>query len=253
MAENACAASSRKVLRAKAAPVSSTPFANNATIAPSPPAPAADHATSNGKAQQENVSDRAAAAAAAAAVTNGHPSGDAMDVDVPAAEEPTAIHLSTLLVNGSLPAASACAGVPPVSLGSEVASPLAARPSSEVVVVGTPEGPAVPLVNAGEEATTEGPSGGVARGDAGPPSSLPESGAEEEDAKKEKRASVFESLAALSRDPPLVFSGEVLRVLTEVEGEIEEGGGTGWGGEGGIGGYGPEMDAVVESLISLGR
>eukprot|EP00904_Undaria_pinnatifida_P002740 jgi/Undpi1/12467/HiC_scaffold_5.g02138.m1 len=61
-----------------------------------------------------------------------------------------------------------------------------------------------------------------------------------------------DAIAGIARDPPLNFSEEILGVIKGGEAP------RGWGGKSSgardrIGGYGPQMDRVIDSLVSLGR
>lgn len=77
---------------------------------------------------------------------------------------------------------------------------------------------------------------------------------------------LFETIGALARDPPLVLSEEILGVFKKNIVVLAKSSVSGEGGgrnerreygaissNQGIGGYGPEMDHAVESLVSLGR
>lgn len=109
----------------------------------------------------------------------------------------------------------------------------------------------------GEETRERWPHGGIVSGSGGGGGSGSGDVAEPGGSEGTRRARVFEAVASIARDPPLVFSEEVLGVFNagrrrsdSGQGRLGQGGGD--DGEGG-GGYGPEMDRVVESLTSLGR
>ena len=70
-----------------------------------------------------------------------------------------------------------------------------------------------------------------------------------------RRARVFETIAEIARDPPLNFSEDILEVIKGGGGEPPPGlaGSQEGGTDEGVGGYGPQMDRVIDALTSLGR
>ena len=78
----------------------------------------------------------------------------------------------------------------------------------------------------------------------------------------DRRERLYSVVSAIARDPPLIFSDEVACVLKGREevcawaggGGVEHGIGDDSGSVGEIiGGYGPEMDYVIDSLMCIGR
>ena len=69
------------------------------------------------------------------------------------------------------------------------------------------------------------------------------------------RGRVFEAIAEIARDPPLNFSEDILEVMKggDREAPPELAGSQEGGTDQEVGGYGPKMDRVIDSLMSLGR